>query len=573
MICNRRVCAIVTARTASSRFPDKVLADLGGKPVLALMIERIGRSSLVDEIVIATSGSKGDKRIVELAVKEKVKCFAGSENDVLSRILGASEKFKADIIVYLTGDCPLIDPNIIDDALRLFINSRADFVCNYLPRRAFPNGVDVEVFNLENLKKLDKQLKDPWDREHLTGGFTDNPEYKCVGLSAGKDCARPDIRITLDEQDDLHRLRCIVNYFKKSKKSVFLTKDIINFLDKNPNLKNKKAAYEPFFTAAVIGLGKVGSLYDLKPSDEIWSHAGAFNKFGRIRLVSGVDPDKKKRELFVGRWGVKQVYRSAKELFSKVRPDIVAIATPDEFHFPVLKLAVKAGVKAIICEKPISRDLKEAEEMVFLCRKNNVVLSVNHWHRWSALFKNLRKFVIDDKGIGDIQHVLYWYTKGIFNSGSHVIDILRWFFGDIAWIKANNVVDIGRPDPNIDGFIMFKSGLPCTLATVDWRKFIMADFDIIGTTGRVVLDNSGFLHYYRKNESNRFPGESEIVEANFPYEALNSSTMVEAVKNIYNVLAYPGGAVACTGEDGLNSVHVINAFLKSCGKPIKISSG
>ena len=168
------------------------------------------------------------------------------------------------------------------------------------------------------------------------------------------------------------------------------------------------------------------------------------------------------------------------------------------------------------------------------------------------------------------RQVLYWYTKGIFNSGSHVIDILQWFFGDIDWIRATNTVDIGRPDPNIDGYIMFKSGVPCTLATVDWRKFIVADFDIIGTTGRVVLDNAGTLHYYRKQKSRRFSGESEIIKADFPYELLPNSPMIEAVNNIYNALAYPGSELACTGQDGLSSVRVVQAFLKSHGKLVKI---
>lgn len=562
MLNNRKVTAIITARTDSSRFPGKVLAELGGKPVLSYMIQRVRQSTIIDEIVLATTQKSGDANILKLANQVGVKKFAGSEEDVLERILGAAKKFNSDIIVYLTGDCPLIDPDIIDETVRLYIDSNADFSCNYLPERTFPNGVDVEVFSVRSLQKLDSELTEPWDREHLTGGFTENSNrYLCTGLIPRSEVKRPDIRITVDDPDDLQRLRLVVNELDDETSS-FRTPDIIRFLDSHPEIKGDRLSYDPVFTAAVIGLGKAGSLYDFEPSNEIWSHAGAFNKAGRIRLVAGCDPDIEKREAFSKRWKCNQVFSTVEDLLSKVKPDIISVATPDDLHYPVVLKAVDAGVKAILCEKPISRSLQEAGEMVSLCNEKNISLVVNHWHRWADVYRNVRKFVVEEKGIGEIQHVLYWYTKGIFNSGSHVIDLLRWFFGDIAWVQANQTFDIDRPDPNLDGYLFFKAGFPCTLATVDWRKFIIADFDIIGTEGRVVVDNTGNVTLYRAEKWKRFYGEKTIGPSRFPYNSGIGKPMLNTAQEIYDILA-KGGVASCTGEDSLASIKIIHALLNS----------
>src|SRR3954470_1753619 len=140
-----RVVATIEARMTSSRLPGKVLLPAVGKPLLELMVARLRRSRHVDEIVIATTEDASSDPLEELAERLGIGCFRGSENDVLARVLGAAQAYDAEWIVEVTGDCPLIEPVVVDRVVERFAEGGADYCSNTL-EQTFPRGMDVQVF-------------------------------------------------------------------------------------------------------------------------------------------------------------------------------------------------------------------------------------------------------------------------------------------------------------------------------------------------------------------------------------------------------------------------------------------
>ena len=202
--------AIVQARMNSSRLPGKVLMDINGKTSLQRMIERIKKSRLLNEIIIATTQNKEDFEIIEQCKSLRLKYFAGDENDVLDRFFKASQKFNVKNIIRLTADCPMHDHQVIDAIIQVYKNNNYDYVSNVI-KRTFPDGLDVEVFNFESLKEAQINAKDKIHREHVTTYIRGNLK----GLESGNfkifnvenDIDFSSFRWTLDNENDLKNIR------------------------------------------------------------------------------------------------------------------------------------------------------------------------------------------------------------------------------------------------------------------------------------------------------------------------------------------------------------------------------
>lgn len=167
----QKVVAIIQARIGSTRLPGKVMKNLCGKTILAHDIERVKQSKLIEEIIIATTESKNDDIIVTEALNNGVKIYRGSEEDVLSRYYEAAVENSADVIVRITSDCPLLDPLLIDEVIKLFLDKHYDIVTNAgadLSKRTYPRGLDVEVFSFDILKEANENAKKNYQREHVT---------------------------------------------------------------------------------------------------------------------------------------------------------------------------------------------------------------------------------------------------------------------------------------------------------------------------------------------------------------------------------------------------------------------
>lgn len=227
------IAAIVQARMGSTRLPEKTMKNILGKPMLAHLIERLKRAQLIDEIIIATTAEERDKPIMTLARQYGVKCFAGSEEDVLDRYFQAATKYRAEIIVRITSDCPLMDPKVVNKVIETFLSGTYDYVSNTI-NTTYPDGLDVEVFSYQALKKAWSEAKKPSEREHVTSYIWNHPEiFRIVNVSHEKNFSY--MRWSVDTENDLKFVREIYERLYKED-SIFYMQDILRLLEKYPAL-------------------------------------------------------------------------------------------------------------------------------------------------------------------------------------------------------------------------------------------------------------------------------------------------------------------------------------------------
>lgn len=194
--------ATIEARMTSSRLPGKVMMEYCGKSNLEHIIERLKRSSLLDDVVVATTTNKEDDEIVKLCEKIGCSYYRGSEEDVLLRVLEAARSVKADIIVEITGDCPVVDWRYVDYLIEKYIETGCDYASNTI-ERTFPRGFDVQVFSVDTLEKVNTMTDSPVDHEHVSLYIYSNPDkFKLYNWSAEGSVNHPEIGVTLDNRND-----------------------------------------------------------------------------------------------------------------------------------------------------------------------------------------------------------------------------------------------------------------------------------------------------------------------------------------------------------------------------------
>ena len=201
--------AIIQARMGSTRLPGKVLMDLSGRPMLARQLARLERCARLDDLVVATSTEVRDDPVAALARAEGVRCFRGSEDDVLSRYIGAAAEAGADAVVRITADCPLIDPEVTDRVVQDLLDhaSTCDFCANTL-QRTYPAGLDVEAFFTDVLHRAGRLATRPDQREHVTVVMrARSAPFLCRNVK--DDVDNSDLRWVVDRQTDLDVVRAI----------------------------------------------------------------------------------------------------------------------------------------------------------------------------------------------------------------------------------------------------------------------------------------------------------------------------------------------------------------------------
>ena len=232
-----KVICILQARLSSKRFPKKVLKKIIGKSMIELQLERVKKSKLIDKIVVATSTSPTDDKLVKSINKfdSKINIFRGPLNNVLKRYYLAAKYYNAENIVRITADCPLIDPNIIDKIIKSHIKLKADYTSNTIIP-TYPDGMDVEVFNFKALHQSHIKAKKTDELEHVTLYIKKNRKKFILYnffLKNGVDYSN--YRLTVDYPEDLILIRKIYTKLYKNKK-IFLLEEIIKFLKLNPDL-------------------------------------------------------------------------------------------------------------------------------------------------------------------------------------------------------------------------------------------------------------------------------------------------------------------------------------------------
>lgn len=235
MINGKKIVATIEARMTSTRLPGKVMLPLAGKPNLTRLIERLQRSRYVDDVVIATTTNATDGVLERLAKELGVGVWRGSEDDVLARVLGAAQSVQADLIVEVTGDCPLIDWRHVDHIAEIFATGEWDYVANNM-LRTFPRGLDIQIFPTSVLAEVERVTQDPVDRENVSIYIYTHPErYRCYNWSAEGRMQRPDVRITLDTKEDYELINTIFERLLLQNPD-FSAEEVISLLEHEPEL-------------------------------------------------------------------------------------------------------------------------------------------------------------------------------------------------------------------------------------------------------------------------------------------------------------------------------------------------
>ena len=264
----KNIGAIIQARISSTRVPGKILKELpygSGITVLKQVVNRLKKSKKLNEIIIATTKEKEDNEIINIVKKENVKYFRGSMEDVLSRYYFAAKENNLDIIVRVTSDCPCIDADITDLTIDEHINKMVDYTTNSLVR-TYPHGVDVEVFNFNALEKAHKNATKDYEKEHVTPYINRNPQiFKINIVKAPQELYAPDIRVTLDTEED-YALLCAVFDYLYPKNKYFNAHDIVNLFNQKPWLKliNKKVIQKKIFNTLKEELKEAVKILDLQ---------------------------------------------------------------------------------------------------------------------------------------------------------------------------------------------------------------------------------------------------------------------------------------------------------------------
>ncbi len=231
-----RTVAIIQARMSSSRLPGKVLEDIAGQPMLVRVLERARRAKTVDDVMVATTTDPSDDPIEAMCRERGYPWYRGSMFDVLDRYYGAARLARADMIVRVTADCPVIDPAVIDQVVQAFHAQSADFACNRLPppwKRTWPIGLDTEVCSFAGLERAWKEAGLPYEREHVMPFFYDAAgRFKVVVVDHDPDYGAQ--RWTVDTAEDLQLLREIFAHFQGS--DAFSWLDVLRLVESEPQL-------------------------------------------------------------------------------------------------------------------------------------------------------------------------------------------------------------------------------------------------------------------------------------------------------------------------------------------------
>jgi spore coat polysaccharide biosynthesis protein SpsF len=232
----QRVVAIIQARMESTRLPGKVLAQIQGEPMLGWVVERARLAKSLDDVVVATTQNGTDDEIVKYCHSIGVKIFRGDPLDVLDRYWNAVEEFNAEIVVRITADCPLIDPDLIDETVMALVEteSNVDFAATRLPwKRTFPIGLDVEACTHDALGIAWREASERYQREHVMPFIYENPErFNIVLLDADMDYGK--MRWTVDTEEDLKFLRQIARRLPDQRS--FRWHDVLALVMKDPIL-------------------------------------------------------------------------------------------------------------------------------------------------------------------------------------------------------------------------------------------------------------------------------------------------------------------------------------------------
>lgn len=308
----------------------------------------------------------------------------------------------------------------------------------------------------------------------------------------------------------------------------------------------------------IVGLGNVGMMYDVGPDKgkAILTHAKAFHSHSAFKLIGGVDPDPERRRLFQYYYKI-DAFESIHDALKATTPSVVVVAVPTEQHFSIINQVLSLGnPAAILCEKPISFDIGEASEIVAICKEMSCALFVNYMRRSDVGINEVFERLEDGRIKYPVRGMV-WYSKGLFNSASHFINLLQFLLGEVKGVKRFNAGRFweGR-DPEPDFEVSFVHGTICFFALCA-ENFFHNSMELIAENGRLRYENGGAQIIWENIDSNKvFSGYTTLGSA--PESLVSDFFRVQwHVANQLAVSLSGESGRICTGEDALHTQNVL----------------
>jgi predicted dehydrogenase len=320
------------------------------------------------------------------------------------------------------------------------------------------------------------------------------------------------------------------------------------------------------YRAGIIGCGRIGCSFDDDPRrGYVSTHAGAYTRTEGVELVALADLDKANLERYGSKFRVKGLYQDYTKMLLHEHLDVLSVCTWNGTHREIVENALKTRVRAIFCEKPIADSLSSADAMIQQCAENKVILMIDHQRRFDRFHQELAAYLREGR-LGEIQQATCYYTAGIVNTGSHLFDLLRLFFGEVEWVQgiySNNSSQIPN-DPNVDGWLQFDNGARAAVQPCDVRHYTIFEINILGALGRLRITSHGFeAQFEQAQESTRFAGYRELYLAKTPLDPSGPREfMLQAVEHLLDCVQREQRP-QCSGEDGRRALEIICALRES----------
>jgi len=564
---------LITARMKSTRLPRKLTLKINDREIIALMIDRLKQCKCVDEIIIATSTNLQDDVLCQIAQREHVKCFKGNESDVLERLYMAAQHYKIDYIINVTGDCPLVGYDFIEDMIKEYRKTDADLIKTIdLPHGFYFYGIKVEA-----LKKV-LEIKDEMDTEIWGDYFTETGLFKVVNMKTPQELIRKNYRLTLDYHEDYEFFQALfkalgTDTYKKS------TAEIIEFLDAHPEIVKINEHCEEIYTKrfyfqkkivklktkkrvstmkiGIVGLGSIGQ-----------RHARSLLKQGNIDIYA----------LRTKKGTLTQLpddLRSIKEIFDQDEffafdLDGIIISNPTSFHIKTMKKALEKKIP-IFVEKPLANSLSEIKELEGY-DFSKVLVGFNL--RYDELINTVKNF-LDSGKLGKIykahlycgQYLPLWHPYadyrneyyarkdlggGVLRTLSHEIDIMHFLFG-VPKELLGVVEKISSLDINVDD----NAYLICRLKN---NELITIEIDYLNPKGireGTVFGSKGILQYTYTTPQVTFTDNTGSTTTLYKKEKIDWDTIYQQEMRDFIECITSGKKPKSTFNDGVEVMKII----------------
>tara|TARA_B100000315_G_scaffold184167_1_gene173155 strand:+ start:5510 stop:6475 length:966 start_codon:yes stop_codon:yes gene_type:complete len=314
------------------------------------------------------------------------------------------------------------------------------------------------------------------------------------------------------------------------------------------------------YNVLIIGAGNIGAFFDTPANDKILTHAHAFTKHKGFNLIGFLDKDTQKAQKAAELWRCK-AFRSLDSAFEYCTIDIACIAVPDDYHYIILNTLSKFPLQIAFTEKPLAQTNKEAKELIQIFKQNNIEIVVNYSRRFVPEFEKIKNDIT--KGIyGEYITGTGYYGKGIIHNGSHLIDVLRYFIGEIDSVKpVDSISDYNMDDKSIAAVLTFENNKPFFIQCVDCRNYTIFEIDLFFERKRVRIHDLGFkIEVYEIQKSKVYENYNNIIKVNKIDTSLQLA-LYYAAENIYNHLAF--------GQSFKSNIGEAYKTLKTCIKIIE----